>query len=366
MTENDRYKICVDDKECISCGTCLHTCVHAARHFHDDYETFFSELQQGRQLSVLVAPSFFLSYPKEYKRIFGYLKSLGVKNFYPVSFGADITTWGYINYLKKNNAAGKIAQPCPTVVTYIEKHLPELLPNLIPVQSPLMCTAIYLKRYLGIQEDLVFLGPCIAKKSEIQSKRGLGLVRHNITFKNIMRRIKEQGVDLACCPEVEETLEAGMGSLFPKPGGLGENIEYYMGPESSIVQLEGERKVYEYLHHFAKRVKDQSAFIPALVDVLNCHKGCGYGPGSEIHNSHNDDISYQAILMRKKKYNTMKGQDEKVLLDPDERFAQLNNTFKDLKLEDFMCEYQKDETASTRIVMTMKSRKCVSRKKGSV
>ena len=42
-----------------------------------------------------------------------------------VSFGADITTWGYLNYIDKHDFAGGISQPCPAVVTYIEKYLPE-------------------------------------------------------------------------------------------------------------------------------------------------------------------------------------------------------------------------------------------------
>ena len=36
-----------------------------------------------------------------------------------VSFGADITTWGYIKYITENNFYGGISQPCPAVVGYI-------------------------------------------------------------------------------------------------------------------------------------------------------------------------------------------------------------------------------------------------------
>ena len=350
MGSDGAYKICVDDRECVLCGTCLHTCVHSVRHYEDDFDAFLADLEQGKKFSVLVAPSFYLNYAKEYKKLFGYLKSLGVKNFYPVSFGADITTWGYLNYITKNNAVGKIAQPCPSVVIYIEKHLPELLPNLIPIQSPLMCTAIYLKHYKDIQEDLVFLSPCIAKKIEIESKRGRGLVRYNITFKNLMGHIKKHTVDLSSYPEADEAIEYGMGSLFPKPGGLKENVEYYLGSEASVIQVEGERHVYDYLCYFADRINNQAEFMPALVDILNCFKGCSHGTGTEFHQTNNDDISIQAILMRKKKFNAMKDSNERALLDPSLRFAQLNEVFKDLKLEDFMCEYDRDETPCTKIV----------------
>ena len=64
-----------------------------------------------------------------------------------VSYGADICTWAYINYIQKHNFLGGISQPCPAVVGYIEKYVPELIPKLMPVQSPMMCSAIYVKKY---------------------------------------------------------------------------------------------------------------------------------------------------------------------------------------------------------------------------
>ena len=345
------YKVCVDEKECILCGACIDTCVHDVRHFKDDRDDFLQDLKQGRSVSVLIAPAFHINYPNEYKNILGYLKSLGVKNFYPVSFGADITVWGYLNYINKNNTVGNVAQPCPVIVRHIEKHQPELLPLLLPIQSPMMCSAIYLKRYKGIQDDLVFLSPCIAKKAEIESKRGLGLVRHNVTFKSLMEYIANEGVNLKDYPAVEEEYSPGLGALLPRPGGLRENIEYYLGPEASIVQVEGERKSYRYLEALAARVRKKKEHMPMLVDIVNCEMGCCYGTGTEFRLADDDnDILYQAISMRKKKYSAMKSQNPEAAFDPVDRFAQLNKVFKELRLEDFMCEYEKDSSIHPRVV----------------
>ena len=261
LDSDNNYKVCVDEKECILCGTCIDTCVHDVRQYIDDCDEFLLDLKRGKKFSVLIAPAFYLIYPNEYKQVLGYLKSLGIIDFYSVGFGADITIWDYLNYIADNNTAGLVAQPCPAVVSHIEKHMPELLPSLIPVQSPVMCTAIYLNRYKGIQEDLAFLSPCIAKKVEIESKRGLGLIRHNVTFKNLMEHIKKQGVNLSDYPCVEAELIPGMGSLFPNPGGLRANIEYYLGSEASIIQVEGERRVYEFLKVLYANTNKQADFM---------------------------------------------------------------------------------------------------------
>jgi len=351
MNSDGTYKVSVDERECILCGACIDTCVHDVRHFKDDRDDFLQDLKQGKSISVLVAPAFYVNYPDEYKNILGYLKSLGVKNFYPVSFGADITVWGYLNYITKNNTVGNVAQPCPAIVHHIEKHQPELLPLLLPIQSPMMCTAIYLKRYRDIQEDLVFLSPCIAKKSEIESKRGLGLIRHNVTFKSLKEHIVSEGVNLEDYPAAEEEYSYGLGLLFPRPGGLKENIEYYLGPEAPIIQVEGERKSYRYLKALAARVSKKKEPMPMLVDVMNCEMGCCYGTGSEFRLASDDnDIVYRAIAMRKEKYSAMKDQYLNAALDPVDRFAQLNEAFKELRLEDFMCEYESDSSVHTRVV----------------
>ena len=138
-------RIEVHGDDCIKCGACFDACEHNARSFEDDTEQFFADLRSGQRISVLVAPAFLANYPDEYATVLGGLKKMGVNHILSVSFGADITTWGYINYLSKHKFEGGISQPCPAVVNYIEHYTPELISKLVPVQSPLMCTAIYAK-----------------------------------------------------------------------------------------------------------------------------------------------------------------------------------------------------------------------------
>ena len=132
----------------------------------DDTERFFADLSQGKKISVILAPAFLANYPKEYQKVLGYLKKKGVNHICSVSFGADITTWGYLKYITEHNFTGGISQPCPAVVTYVEKYIPELIPRLIPVHSPMMCTAIYMKKYMQVSDSIAFISSCIAKKVE--------------------------------------------------------------------------------------------------------------------------------------------------------------------------------------------------------
>lgn len=94
-------RVNVNENMCIQCGACFDNCKHNARDFDDDTQKFLADLKSGKRLSVIVAPAFIANYPTTYRKILGYLRKLGVRHIYSVSFGADITTWAYISFLKR-------------------------------------------------------------------------------------------------------------------------------------------------------------------------------------------------------------------------------------------------------------------------
>lgn len=336
-------KIYVNRESCVACGACLEACGHDARDYYDDTEQFFSDLKAGKKLSVIIAPAFLANYPKEYKRVLGYLKSLGVNHIYSVSFGADITTWGYLKYITENHFIGGISQPCPAIVEYVEKYIPELLSRMMPVQSPMMCMAIYIKKYLKISDDLAFISPCIAKKIEISDKNNHGYVKYNVTFLKLMQHIGKNYIN---SPEYSDELEYGLGSLYPMPGGLRENVEHFLGKGQVVRQVEGEKEAYRFLDGYLKRVKNK-AELPLLVDVLNCSKGCIYGPATDPA-KHTDDVLLTLCKMRDADHAQIQ---EKGIFHkkskspwvkqgtPKERLANLMDAFKELNLSDFIRKY---------------------------
>ncbi len=333
----------VNNDNCVACGACLHACDHDAREYADDTERFFADLKAGKHISVIVAPAFLAGYPKEYKRVLGYLKAQGVRHIYSVSFGADITTWGYLKYITENKFVGGISQPCPAVVDYVEKYIPELLGHLMPVQSPMMCMAIYIKKYLNIQDELAFISPCVAKKIEIMDKNNKGYVSYNVTFQKMMQKI---GSGYTKSPEYTDELEYGLGSLYPMPGGLKENVEHFLGKGQVVLQVEGEQEAYHYLHAYAKRVAKKQE-LPFMVDILNCGRGCIYGTATDPA-KHTDDVRLTIGKMR----NTEKESDKHTgrfrknqkdpwteQIAPSRRLANLMEAFKELRLSDFIRTY---------------------------
>jgi len=335
----------VSQDNCIACGACFDACTHEARDYRDDTEDFFQDLSKGKKISVIVAPAFLANYPKEYKRILGYLKEKGVNHIYSVSFGADITTWGYLKYITEHNFKGGISQPCPAVVSYVEKYIPELIPRMVPIHSPMMCMAIYIKKYLKINDDLAFISPCIAKKIEITDDNCGGYVKYNVTFKKLMEKI---GKGYENCKEYNDELEYGLGSLYPMPGGLKENVEHFLGKDQIVRQVEGEQEAYHYLKEYLERINDYKE-LPFMVDILNCGKGCIYGTATEPARN-TDDVMLTLSKMRKldegeKQGKGRFGRKAKTAtpwtesISHQERLANLMRAFKDLNINDFIRKY---------------------------
>lgn len=343
----DAGKVTVDSEKCIACGACFDACEHNAREYQDDTKTFFTSLEAGKKISVILAPAFLANYPHEYKKVLGYLKEKGVNHIYSVSFGADITTWGYLKYITEHKFLGGISQPCPAVVNYVEKYIPELLPKMMPIHSPMMCMAIYIKKYLKCDDELAFISPCIAKKIEITDPNCYDYVKYNVTFQKLFETIgnKYQG-----CKEYEDELEYGMGALYPMPGGLRENVEHFLGKEQVVRQVEGEAEAYRYLHEYLERIKTNKR-QPFMVDILNCSKGCIYGTATELERN-TDDVMLTLSDMRNKMTNA--GADTKRGLfgkkakngspwnesvPEKDRLANLMKAFEGLDINDFVRKY---------------------------
>jgi iron only hydrogenase large subunit-like protein len=326
----------VDPDRCIACGAGLDACDHNAREYEDDVESFFADLKKGVKISVLIAPAFLANYPRDYERYLGMLKKSGVNRFISVSFGADITTWGYIKFITENKFYGGISQPCPAVVGYIERYMPELISRLMPVQSPMMCAAIYAKKYMHISDKLAFISPCIAKKNEIDDPNNRGYVAYNLTFKHLTEYLKKNPVSGAS--PYNDEIEYGLGSIYPMPGGLKENVYWLLGEDALVRQMEGEHHMYEYLQRNKDMLKcGKSSYL--FIDALNCTNGCLYGPGTEARSDMKEDV-YMAIQKIKiDSKNSSKKSAWGRNLTPKKRLDALNKQFADLNLNDFLRKY---------------------------
>ena len=103
---------------------------------------------------------------------------------FDVSFGAELTVKSYVEYLRSQDPACVITQPCPAIVSYIELYQPELLPYLAPVDSPMVHTIKMIREFLpGVSRTFYYgdLSPCAAKAREFSAGRYRGPIMSTFT-----------------------------------------------------------------------------------------------------------------------------------------------------------------------------------------
>ena len=264
---------CIEDDLCIKCGTCVRECPQHAKTIRSSLYAVKELLAFGRTVAVSVAPSFAAVFDGwRATRLPSALRRLGFHYVSETAEGALFVTEETMTHLDK----GSICTACPAVVNYIEKYRPEYVDMLIPVVSPMVAHGRLLKKRLGGDCAVVFIGPCAAKKLEAQRPENADAVDAVLTFTELLSWLDEEGIDLATCSEsgFESYGTLNKSRLFPLQGGLLKtgSIESD-GTNADNIHISGASDVIDLLD------------IPphkwnfTIVEPLFCAGGCINGPG---------------------------------------------------------------------------------------
>lgn len=264
-------------QRCIGCGNCVRVCSQKAKQVLDSKQIVFDLLKSDGKTAAMLAPSF----PAEFtdighKELVGMLHKLGFDHVHEVGFGADLVADRFDKLLAENTSRRRfIATSCPAIVAYIEKYHPDLVGNLAPIVSPMIATARALNQIYGKELNLVFIGPCIAKKGEISSVNLPDDIDAGLTFVELREMFKTAGIadgNFDLC-EFDEPL-AGTGAIFPISRGLFQTAEISEDLiKGDIVAVEGGNNFVEAFKEFQSGSMDV-----VLLEALACN-GCVMGPG---------------------------------------------------------------------------------------
>ena len=273
------------DASCISCGYCVNMCSQHAKRIHSSVPSVLEILKHsdaGHRMAI-VAPSFPAAFlDADPGAIVSALRASGFDGVYEVAFGADLVSYEY--YRRFHDLARDespscdflISSPCPAIVGYVEKVHPELVPHLAGVMSPMEAMAQVLRSRVAPEAQIVFVGPCVAKKEEAGRS---GLVNEVLTFQELLSLFDAQGVDYHDLePSDFDPPRANLGRLYPITGGLLKAASIdddLLG--SPVYVVEGQERVSEILSVLSDRVKSKSPCVNKLFDLLFC-EGCIAGP----------------------------------------------------------------------------------------
>ncbi len=262
---------------CISCGHCVKVCALGAKQIVSDVDEVLNKFIPNHKTMAIVAPAFVASYPNTYKKIPNALKSIGFSEVMETAFGADLISDKYKNYLEGTNGKLIISSPCPAVNNYIEKYFENLVGNLAEIVSPMIAMGRYLKNKYGSDSKVVFIGPCVAKKSEYIDEEVEGAIDAVITFTELNDLFNHLNIDLNSFKDSYfDPPYANMGKSYPLSGGLLKTASYNSDVlAKDVIVVDGKEKIEELVNDISEG-KIKSKFV----DILFC-EGCISGPAIE-------------------------------------------------------------------------------------
>ena len=266
-------KATINKQDCILCGSCVKVCSQGAKILYDDTPLVKNWLTAGEEVAAIVAPSFVASFTCLPHQLISGLKNLGFSYVYETSFGAEICAYEYQKLLAESNRRTIISTTCPSVVLLVEKHFPNLISCLAPIQSPMMITGQAAKHHHP-QCKTVFIGPCISKKAESVTPYAGNHIDAVITFRQLKEWFSEEKIDLSSLPNSDwDSPGANVARLFPLAGGLLKTIGLHQDVGSlDVIEANGPIKCKSILRSISC-----GSLSPAIADLLCCD-GCINGP----------------------------------------------------------------------------------------
>lgn len=272
---------------CIACGTCYRVCPAKAKQARNDLTRAKHLVQSGKDVYVSLAPSWITEFEGvSREQMIAAIRRLGFRGVSETALGAEEVSANIAGLLDKAaneapqvSAANRlfISTACPAVVEYINKYVPERTANLTKLTSPLLAHCRLLKTALGKDIEVIFIGPCIAKK--IEADRHPDLLSLSLSFTDLRQWLKDENIVLK---DIHTSVfdkfvmsKAEEGAAYPVEGGMIETLKpYEQSQKAYLMQITGIENIKREL----KNIREEALDRPIFIECLACEGGCVNGP----------------------------------------------------------------------------------------
>ena len=300
ITMNEDKSAAILNEKCISCGACVYQCPFGAimdkSFILDAIKLLKAAPETGNKVYAVVAPSIAsqFTYAKLGQVVAG-LKKLGFHTVVEAALGADMVAQEESKELAEKGFL--TSSCCPAFVSYIRKTFPKLADNISHNLSPMAMISRYIKETTP-GAKIVFIGPCTAKKMEIQQDSVREWVDVVLTFEELQALFDSRDLDITTMEEDVLDNASYFGRIFARSGGLTDAVTEALKEQGIDFDLkactcDGIEACRMALLKASRNVLDAN-FIEGMACVGGCIGGAGCLTHGEKNRAEVDKYGHEA------------------------------------------------------------------------
>lgn len=288
MKEDHSAKI--DDERCVQCGACVYQCPFGAimdKSYIKEAIQILKDSDYSNKYPVyaIVAPSIAAQFKGvSIEQVVAAIEKLGFKHVIEAALGADMVSYKEAQELEEKGFL--TSSCCPTFVSFIKKYFPQLADKISTNLSPMATIAKWVKEHHP-DSKIVFIGPCIAKKKEIQDEKVSKYVDVALTFEELQAIIDAKEIDMKSLVGSPLDNASYYGRIFARSGGLADAVKQALKEQGS--DFEAKPVVVDGLDNCRLalvKAKGQNVSFN-FIEGMGCLDGCIGGPACVTHEVRN-------------------------------------------------------------------------------
>ena len=240
----DEWGFCrINEEKCVQCGHCIHSCPFGAIGSKTYLVNIIEAIKAGKEVIAMCAPATEGQFGDKISMgsVKETLKKIGFSDMVEVGLGGDMTAaYESKEWAEAYKEGRKMTTSCcPAFINMLRQHFPDVFrENMSSTVSPMCAISRYLKAsHPGCVT--VFIGPCIAKKSEALDPTTPGNADYVMTYGELRSLMRSRDVDFE--ESDENYQEASVwGKRFATSGGVANAVLECMaerGEETEGIKL---------------------------------------------------------------------------------------------------------------------------------
>jgi iron only hydrogenase large subunit-like protein len=287
ISRDELGKTKIDQSKCLGEGHCVKVCSFGALAEKSQFVPLIQLLRQHTHpIYASVAPAFAGQFGPEVTpgKLRTALLNLGFSDMVETALYADLITikeaFEFNDHVQTAEDFLITSCCCPVWLKLIENKFSDIAQHISPSVSPMVASARVIKA-LEPEAKVVFIGPCVAKKSEAMLPDLAGAVDFVLTFQELATIFEAAEINPQDQPDEENSQASWGGRVYGRTGGVsaavGRTLEKLVPRRAQSfnpVQVDGIPDCQKILEQI--RAGERSF---NFIEGMACKGGCVGGPG---------------------------------------------------------------------------------------